>query len=202
MHLVGINYATAEYWPAAREQGMYYPFPVTTVTDEKRPGRGNDWWRWKPKIILDALLDLQDDEALLYLDAQDVHTDQCFDFAKRWLTDNPILLHQNFHNHIAYTKGDCYALMDCLQFFNEGPMQLEAGFLGLRKTEANIALMQEWSKWLAVDKVVNDDLSEYPNHPSFIDHRHDQSVLTNLALLHGLPMVVVTSVHCNARPKL
>jgi hypothetical protein len=25
MHLVGINYATAEYWPAARQQGMYYP---------------------------------------------------------------------------------------------------------------------------------------------------------------------------------
>jgi len=67
--------------------------------------------------------------------------------------------------------------------------------------QPNIALMQEWSKWLAVDKVVNDDPSEYPNHPSFIDHRHDQSVLTNLALLHGLPMVVVPSVHCNARPK-
>ena len=132
MYLVGVNYATSEYLPAARGQANQYPFPITTTEDEKRPGRGNNWWRWKPQIILDALLDLQEDEALLYLDAQDLHGDGCFEFAKQYLQDNPILLHQNFHNHISYTKGDCYALMDCLQFFNEKPMQVEAGFLGLR----------------------------------------------------------------------
>jgi hypothetical protein len=41
------------------------------------------------KYILDALLDLQDDEALLYLDAQDVHTDECFDFAKAMADRQP-----------------------------------------------------------------------------------------------------------------
>jgi hypothetical protein len=202
MYLVGVNYATSEYLPAARGQANQYPFPITTTEDEKRPGRGNNWWRWKPQIILDALFDLQEDEALLYLDAQDLHGDGCFEFAKQYLQDNPILLHQNFHNHISYTKGDCYALMDCLQFFNEKPMQIEAGFLGLRKTDFTIDLMYEWSKWLHVDKAVNDDPSEYPNHPSFIDHRHDQSILTNLALLNDLPMVVVPEIRCNSRPKL
>jgi len=200
MRLVAINYATEDYLSAARAQARDYGIPVKTYQDEKKHIRGNGWWRWKPKIILDALMGLGEDEALIYFDSRDVHTQAHFDFAKEYLTDNPLLLRKDYHPHIRYTKGDCYALMDCMRFFNEEPIQLEAGFIGLRKTDFTLAFMKEWSKWLDVDKVVNDDPSEYPNHSSFIDHRHDQSVLTNLALIHDLPMVPIHGIDCNKRP--
>jgi hypothetical protein len=200
MKIFGINYATPEYLTAAKAQANEYPFPVKTFEDEKRPGRGNNWWRWKPEIIIDSLLELNEDDVLIYFDSLDIHSAECFSFTKEYLKDKSILLHQNFHNHISYTKGDCYDLMGCLRFFNEAPMQIEAGFLALRKTDFTIYLMHEWSKWINIDQVVNDAPSKYKNHRSFIEHRHDQSVLTNLALINELPMVVVPGVNISLRP--
>lgn len=204
VELVGLNYVadydeSSAYSRWAEAQRREYPFPITTVTEPHTGIRGNDYWRWRPRIIGAALRTLRTDQALLYVDSQDTHTPACFDFCRAYLAEHDILLLRNYHNHISYTKGDCYRLMGCLQFFDEGPMQCEAGFVGMRPTAASFALLEEWSRWMTVDAIVDDSPSVYPNHPSFIEHRWDQSVLTNMALLHGIPLIDVPGVSTNER---
>ena len=204
VRLVGLNYASnyddaSRYEAWAEAQRREYPFRVITVTEPHTGIRGNDYWRWKPRIIADALRTLGGDEALLYFDTQDTHTQDCFDFCGAYLAQHDVLLYQNYHNHISYTKADCYVLMGCTAFFDERPMQCEAGLIGMRHTPRSLAVLDEWSRWMAIDAIVDDSPSLHPNYPSFIEHRWDQSVLTNIALLRGIPLVQIPGVSTNER---
>jgi hypothetical protein len=77
--------------------------------------------------------------------------------------------------------------------------QLEAGLIGLRNNESNRALVEEWAKWMEDDQILTDTPSSYPNHPNFIEHRHDQSILTNLVLRDKYPIHNVRGVIWNGR---
>jgi hypothetical protein len=76
-------------------------------------------------------------------------------------------------------------------------LQLEAGLIGLRNTAENIQLVKEWMEWMENDLILNDAPSFYPNHTDFNEHRHDQSILTNLVLMRQLTMHYVPGVIWN-----
>jgi hypothetical protein len=77
--------------------------------------------------------------------------------------------------------------------------QLEAGLIGLRNNQSNRALVEEWAKWMEDDQILTDSRSIYPNHHNFVEHRHDQSILTNLVLRYKYPIHSVRGVIWNGR---
>ena len=69
-------------------------------------------------------------------------------------------------------------------------LQLTASFQICRKTDFALAFYEEHIKYSSVEQIVTD----IPNttgedYPEYIAHRHDQSILTNLAVLHKVTLL-------------
>jgi len=150
--------------------------------------RGYGYWIWKAFLILKELKNLKDDEILIYIDSTDLPEKLFFDIVIERFKYNDILLVNRGYNHGEWTKRDCFVLMNCdtAEYYNH--VQLEAGILGLKKTEFNINLITKWFEYCKNVNILTDipNVCGLPNQPNFKDHRNDQSILTNLSIKYGL----------------
>ena len=67
--------------------------------------------------------------------------------------------------------------------------QVEAGIVGVRNTKFNIKLIEVWLRYCSDMYIITDlpNICASPNYIGFIEHRHDQSILTNLTIKFDLP---------------
>jgi hypothetical protein len=86
------------------------------------------------------------------------------------------------------TKRDCFVRMGCDEprFWNAS--QIEAGRVIVNNTPEARAFVDEWRRWCCDPAVVTDapNVCGLPNWPGFYDHRHDQSIATNLVTREGI----------------
>lgn len=146
---------------------------------------------WKPYIISEALKSIDDDDILVYMD--------CGDYPKRGIKgiileymDNAdqYFIQGNFTSvNRWWTKRDCFYYMNCDEEKYWNALQLEDGFIALKKTEFNINLINEWLGYCEDERIVTDmpNTCGLENLDEFKDHRHDQSILTNLQIKYELP---------------
>jgi hypothetical protein len=179
--------------------------PESFIEDNKeffKFRRGFGYWIWKPFIILTELEKLKEDEILLYLDCGDIPTKLFFEILVEHFKSDTIYLTNMGWNHGQWTKRDCFVYMNCdfPEFYSS--VQLEAGVIALKKTDFNIQLLKDWYHYMKVDNLLVDSPNIYglPNLPNFIEHRHDQSILTNLSLLRKIKNHRLTkeTVNCNS----
>jgi hypothetical protein len=87
-----------------------------------------------------------------------------------------------------WTKRECFVLMRCDESRYWDHPQVQATYSVWQKSPHAEALLDEWLRWCTTPGVLSDDivLPQVRNFPDFIDHRHDQSVLTNLVIQSGL----------------
>jgi hypothetical protein len=192
-----INYGSGKYHELALTQEVG-AFDLTTHTSTPKQTRGDNWWRWKPEIIISAMLKYPDD-FILYIDAGDYHTEDFWKWLPAYAAVSDNLFVTRGYIHREWTKGDCFEAMGMLPYMDRIDHQLEAGLIGLRANDANLLLVDEWADWMQDDQIVTDSPSNYPNHPDFMEHRHDQSILTNLVLRDKYPIQRVNHVIWNAR---
>jgi hypothetical protein len=150
--------------------------------------RGYGYWIWKPYLILKELHKLKDNEILIYIDATDLPQKRFFKLIEFELSENTdLLLLNRGYKHGDWTKRDCFVLMDCDKPEYHNAVQLEAGVICLRKTENTIDLLNEWYYWCKNISCLTDvpNICGLDNLSGFQDHRHDQSILTNLAIKYG-----------------
>jgi hypothetical protein len=197
--ILGCNYGSGKYIAQAQQQAEEYPIEVMTEIGDYKGTRGDNWWRWKPELILTAMNQSQPDTFILYMDAGDVHTEEFFKWLNAYTAASDTLFVTRGYIHQEYTKGDCFEAMGCLHLLDTLSPHLEAGLIGLRNNESNRLLVEEWAKWMEDDQIVTDLPSQIPNHPNFIEHRWDQSILTNLVLRDKHPIHTVRGVIWNAR---
>lgn len=149
--------------------------------------KGYGYFIWKPWLILNHLSSLKEDEALLYIDSTDVPSSSFIEFANSHFNQNNILLINRSYNHGQWTKGDCFALMGCTSEIYFTQTQLEAGVVGFKNTPDNIKLITEWFEYCGNEQIVSDNKNIFAsNLPHYMDHRHDQSILTNLAIKYNI----------------
>lgn len=150
--------------------------------------KGYGYWIWKPFIILNELQKLNDDEILIYIDSTDIPEKIFFDIVLDHFNNNDLLLINRGYKHGEWTKRDCFVLMDCDNDSYYNSVQLEAGIMALKKNGFNINLIKEWFEFMKDEKILTDipNTCGLPNLPNFKDHRHDQSILTNLSIKHNL----------------
>jgi len=161
------------------------------ILDQKR---GNGFWCFKTHIILNAFSKLEYGDIVLYSDA-----------ALSVINDlTPLFDLTNIHNklifklphvgatHIAkiWTKRDAFVLMKCdtPEYWNAN---MTNGAVSVwKKTDENIEFIKEWQKYLRDPRIVTDEpnMAGLPNFLEFKDHRHDQSVLSLLAVKYKFEM--------------
>ena len=178
-----------------------------TILDQER---GSGFWSWKPYIILETLKKTQKNDWVIYCDVgkpfRRGDTDRCGNMNIGNIIHTPmdsIIEYADNHNGFTpgiwiphyglaetWTKRDCFVGMNCDdQDYHHSP-QVQAGYSAWSNSDASIHFLKEWLKWCQVPAIISDDSNIYgkPNLPSFRDHRHDQSILTNLCIKHKIEL--------------
>lgn len=89
---------------------------------------------------------------------------------------------------ICYTKADLFLRMN-IQVVSVSPTiyQVEANRLIFKKCDISDKFVQEWLTIATEDyHNIDDSPSVEPNHPAFVDHRHDQSIFSLLWYQYNL----------------
>ena len=159
---------------------------------------------WKPYFILEAMKKLPEGEKLLVLDTMDIFHPDIFKMVDSIMDDDdPCLLPIGNSIQGDYTKRDTFVYMDCDEEDYWTSNQLEAGFTFWRVCDKSKEICEEWLKW-CLDERTNGDVTGFSSEEEidgFTEVRHDQSILTNLALRDGLPVVgpeIRNLIECNA----
>lgn len=152
--------------------------------------RGGGYWLWKPFIILETLNKMNDNDVLFYLDSGDTFNDGLQQFLIDYFNNNNVdslLTFGGQNKQKWYTKRDTFVLMGCDTNEYHDHVQLEAGMVCFKKTDKIVKLVSEWLNYCSNPNIITDieNITE-PNLDGFKDHRHDQSVLTNLAIKYRL----------------
>ena len=96
-----------------------------------------------------------------------------------------LLLSNNINGH--YTKRDCFIKMNCDEEDYHKVSQLEAGFMIWKSCEKSIKAVEDWLNYCLDLDIVNNAPSTLGEELlSFVEHRNDQSILTNIAVRDGL----------------
>jgi hypothetical protein len=162
--------------------------------DIARLRRGAGYWLWKPWLIKHALATSADGDVIVYADA-----------GSQLIADPAPLIELTNRRPVAvfghgwkstpatmmrrWTKRDCFVLLgaDREEFWNA--RCCTAGFQIYRNSSEARAFADELLVSSADPRVLTDipNTMGLENFPEFVDHRHDQSVLSILALRHNLP---------------
>ena len=101
-----------------------------------------------------------------------------------------------------WTRRDCFVFMNCDEEDYWDSNQLEAGISFWRVCDESKKIISEWLEYACDRRIISDDdnVGGKDNFPSFQEHRWDQSILTNLAIKHGLsvaPQDIRSYIECN-----
>ena len=152
--------------------------------------RGAGYWLWKPYFILQTLKRSNPEDNILYCDAGCAFVgsfkDYFFDFLRE--DDKGVILFNGVHSHSQYTKMDCFHYMDCENDIYFQDRQLTATFQLVRPTKFSLNFYESYLNYCQDERILTDKENECdkPNFPHFMDHRHDQSILTNLKIKHQI----------------
>jgi hypothetical protein len=148
--------------------------PVITET------RGAGYWLWKPYIILREMMQMDDGETLLYLDAGVEMIAE-----PTWLKGlKDVWLFGNMYNHTEWCKADV------MEAIHHGPYkkQVQASVMAFKVNGWTKTFVKEWLTWCEMPGFLDDSPSKIKNKPGFQEHRHDQAVLTCVAYKHNIPL--------------
>jgi|688.fasta_scaffold171411_3 hypothetical protein len=145
---------------------------------------------WKPYIILNAFKNMNENDYIIYVDSADILHPQIFDYIEHKIKENNILLvpspNRNLQKH--FTKRDCFIMMNCDKQEYWDAVQIEAGLVVAKKNEITIKILEEWLHFCKNENIITDipNICGLDNLPNFVTHRHDQSIMSNLAVKYNL----------------
>jgi hypothetical protein len=153
--------------------------------------RGAGYWMWKPFVIKKALEMMGDNDILMYSDSGISfikNIDELIDIMD--MTEEKLLLFEleDIHPNKRWTKRDCFILMglDKEEYLNQN--QLLASYILMRKNDFVLNFVDEWLTYAKDYRIITDSPNEcgLPNYPEFMDHRHDQSILSLLGRKYNI----------------
>ena len=156
--------------------------------------RGYGYWRWKPLICLAAMSGMKDGDVLVYADAGcaiNPNGDM-----KRWIEmagESILSFHlTDYFTERRYTKSYTLDLFNARELVDTP--QVISGCFIVRVNDDNRNILKEWNSAASSNpKLFNDDLSV--EDIDFIDHRHDQSVLSLIFKKNGCVIIPDETYH-------
>ena len=156
--------------------------------------RGGGYWLWKPYVIKTLLNKVNDDDIVFYLDSKYYFTEDFTNLYSEYITNNDLLVWKNKPNEpVWYMKNFCkmdvilkYDMYD--KVFNGNAEDCWAGAILVRKTENAAKYMNEWFTMCCEYEDITDSQSKSANSEVFIEHRHDQSLLSIVLHKYNIQM--------------
>lgn len=155
--------------------------------------RGFGYWLWKPYIILRQLNQMKDGDYLFYIDAGSsilphrfYRLKEYFDYLELqpiWTSgSNGAYLEKQFQKISLLKRLN----LENDKSFLESSM-VEGGMIAIRKCEKSISLVKEWLSLGIEDdyKLINDYIGTDKQTDGFLEHRHDQSILSAIIKKEG-----------------
>lgn len=149
--------------------------------------RGYGYWIWKPYVIAGALRRIAPGELLLYIDAGVAPIADLTAWMAA-LADAPMAF---FHPQLLpmrhWTKRDCFVGMDMDDAARWNAPTLSGGLQVYRHCPEAFAFLDELRGLMRDPRLLTDQPNTLgrPDLDGFVEHRHDQSILTLLAMRHG-----------------
>ncbi len=176
----GVNkvYSYNEEW--LKKQRKFYE-ENKKILDQKR---GAGFWLWKPFIILHQLSKMAEGDILFYVDSGSRFVNDITPIVKIVQKNGIALFSNDNHKNSTWTKRDCFYYMNCdTDEYHKG-YQIAACYLALQKNNANIKLVSDWLHFASNERIITDEpnVCGLTNFEDFKDHRHDQSILSLLAI--------------------
>ena len=102
-----------------------------------------------------------------------------------------LILFNGAHKNKKYTKRDCFHYMGCDTEEYAEMLQLTATFQLCRKTKFTIDFYKEHIKFAEDSRILTDLPNQcgLENYDGFLDHRHDQSILSILQKKHNVKII-------------
>lgn len=159
--------------------------------------RGSGYWLWKPYIVLTELERAMPGSFVVYSDCGYPWRPQCLrrplDSILKWCEEHSggmlpgIYIPEHGPNR-RWTKRECFVAMGCDSAYFWDHPQIQATFSFWQKREPVLQFVAEWLRWCLIPQALTDErvCPDILDFPDFRDHRHDQSILTNLALMRGV----------------
>jgi hypothetical protein len=148
----------------------------------RNKGAGN--YFWKPYIVEKALNKINEGDYLMYADSGTFFLKSVLPIVKYMENKNKdILCFRLPLIEKQWTKRDAFLLMDCdLEKYTDSSQTLATFFL-VKKTKKAIDFISSYKKYCFDSRILSDDPNVLgkENYQGFIEHRHDQSVLSLLS---------------------
>ena len=154
-----------------------------------REPRGAGYWLWKPFAIRAVLDRVPEGDWVLYLDAgTEVVAPLAPLLALPHAGDIVLFHHKTGERLKKWTKRDCFVLLGLdRETAHQAPI-LCAGVQLYRAGSTARRFVSEVAEACTDRRILTDDPNRcgFENLPDFVEHRHDQSVLSLCALKHGI----------------
>jgi hypothetical protein len=153
--------------------------------------RGAGYWLWKPYYIAEVLEQAAEDDVVVYCDSGNefiADPRPLIEICQNG--DGPMLFQTHDNLNIAWTKRDCFVGMDCDKPQFHHAQQLAGGLQIYRRCAASLEFVQSQLSYCSRSELLTDadNTCGLPNYPEFVEHRHDQSIMSLLAERWRLPI--------------
>jgi hypothetical protein len=167
--------------------------------------RGAGYWLWKPYIIRKHLRELTKDDYLVYTDSGMLFIDcidnlllleqEClnrdgmlFTETTQWIPEGPPW---KAPPEYMWTKRDAFVLTGTDTDQITKSTQANAAFIVAKPSDKAFAFLEEWLVWGSDVRAITDigNCLGKPNYDGFVEHRHDQSIMSVLAKKHGFRII-------------
>lgn len=152
--------------------------------------KGAGYWLWKPFFIYKTLKEMNNNDILIYSDSGAVFISNPLPLLKIAKKEN-ILLFTNNEPNIKWNKNRCLVKMNCNSEKYFDASQVTAGFQIYVNNKRTRKFVKEWLYYCCMPKLIDDTISkprEYEEYMEYKEHRHDQSILTNIAIKYNIPL--------------
>lgn len=165
--------------------------------------KGAGYWLWKPYFIDKTLKQMNEGDLLFYSDSGAHFIHDIEPLIELLHNEHGLLLFrlEDFHQNKKWTKRDCFVLMDLDHEPYISAPQVIASFIVCLNNSFSRDFIAQWLSYARDPRIITDELNTcgLPNYDEFVDHRHDQSILSLLSYKHNISTIPDISQHGNAR---
>ena len=151
--------------------------------------RGFGYWDWKPYVIYATMMSTNA-STIIYCDSGSRFSLSYVDALERGQQYDLTVTMCSKYQEREWTKGDIYEHFG-VNMENDTSNQFLAPWIILRNNENTRAFVYEWMLLCQNQQLISDAPSKIPNHASFKENRHDQSLLSMLLKVRPVTSSVV-----------